>query len=695
MVAPAPPPRTKLPLEAPLLRGLSADDLSYLADLTEHQTVAEGQAVLQEGDVSDALYLVLEGAVQVFRGDLALSVLRRGALFGEIGALGGQKRSGTVRAMEPTTLVRISVQAIGAIRQGRPALLEAIQRNIIRSLGRDLVEMTDDLGRLLQERARPLRSEVEIQLPTGPVQVGAATPLWRLLPKEVDGRAVIAAKVNQKTVSLATPLYAPGRVEPVLMGTWEGRAVHRRSVGLLLLEAARRVAPNLRPHIGSSLGFAHIVELGIKPEPGLVARLRAEMDKLVCDGRVLRRERSTVEEARERLLAQGWRRAARLLRIWRDGMVTLAGYGEVFAIEFSPFAHTTHGLGGFGLAIQGEDLLLYFGGEKVRSDQLVMASHPGRLARMHARWLKQLEIDSVGAFNDMCIEGRVGDIIRVSEGFHEKRISQIADAISNAGRRVRAICIAGPSSSGKSTFIKRLTVQLQVNGLRPHSVGLDDYYVDRERTVRDEHGEYDFEAFEAIDVKMLADDLGRLMKGEEVRTATYDFVTGESKPGSQPPLRLGPDDVLLIEGIHALNPQLPVCDEDGVFRIFINPMTSLPLDDVNRVSVSDVRLLRRIVRDRQKRAITAAENIRRWPAVRRGELKHIYPHQSRADAVFNSSLLYEVAVLRVYAERYLLEVPEDHPSFSTAFSLRRLIDKFVAIYPDHVPMTSLLREFIG
>jgi uridine kinase len=314
----------------------------------------------------------------------------------------------------------------------------------------------------------------------------------------------------------------------------------------------------------------------------------------------------------------------------------------------------------------------------------------------HARWLVALQMDSAGAFNRACIHGHVTQLIMVSEGFQEKRISRIADQIRAAEPVAKVVCIAGPSSAGKTTFIRRLRVQLQVLGLRPVSISLDDYYVDREQTPRDAHGEYDFEAFEAMRVAVLQDHIARLLRGERVATARFDFRSGTSEPAGGPVIQLGPHDVLMLEGIHGLNPRLlGSVPEQRIFRVFVCPLTQLPFDRLTRVYASDVRLLRRIVRDRFARGHDAAANILRWPSVRAGERAHIFPFQRYADAVFDSSLIYELSVLKVYAERYLLEVPRDHAAYTTAFRLLGLLDRFVSIYPDHVPPTSLLREFIG
>jgi uridine kinase len=291
----------------------------------------------------------------------------------------------------------------------------------------------------------------------------------------------------------------------------------------------------------------------------------------------------------------------------------------------------------------------------------------------------------------------VTQLIRVAEGFHEKRIGHIADEIAAARERIRVISIAGPSSSGKTTFIKRLKVQLQIDGVNPVGISLDDYYVDREKTPRAPGGDWDFEALEALDLPLLQDHVRRLLAGEAVRTARYDFLTGLSHPEGGATIQLRAGDVLMLEGIHGLNPRLlgSIPRPGELFRIFIHPATTLPFDRLTRVSATDLRLLRRIVRDRHQRGYRAAENIVRWPSVQQGERDHIYPFQGEADAVFDASLIYEPAVLKVYAERYLLEVPQDHPAYATAHRLRYLVDRFVSIYPDHVPPTSLVREFIG
>jgi uridine kinase len=315
----------------------------------------------------------------------------------------------------------------------------------------------------------------------------------------------------------------------------------------------------------------------------------------------------------------------------------------------------------------------------------------------HAAWLRKLGVVNAGTLARACVRGEITQLIRVSEGFQEKRISRIADEIASRAGHVKVICVAGPSSSGKTTFIQRLSVQLQVAGIHPIGLSLDDYYVDRERTPRAPDGTFDYEAFEALDAAMLQRELRGLLEGESVKVARFDFKAGKSLPGGGRELRLRDEDVLLVEGIHGLNPRLlgDRLDHDEVFRVFACPLTTLPLDALTRMAASDLRLIRRIVRDRHGRATTAADTIARWPSVRDGERKHIFPFFDQADAVFDSALVYEPSVLKVYAERYLLEVPQQHASFQTAWRLLTLLSRFVAIQPDEIPRGSILREFIG
>jgi uridine kinase len=485
------------------------------------------------------------------------------------------------------------------------------------------------------------------------------------------------------------------------------------------------------------VGFGRRVHIGLgwkQRADELAEMLELRMSELVLDDRPLIETWAGVTEAMEYFRGVGWLDTVQLLSTWRDLVVPLASYGHVHALVMSPLLHSTSQVGGFRILADRGGLLLLYGRDRAGSrskggvlsaedlhltettienaepfrpaiaglravsneEALAVSRQTLSMTQQQERWLETVEVRGVGEFNRACISGYVEELINVSEGFHEKRISRIADEVHGRGKAARIVCIAGPSSSGKTTFIKRLRVQLQVLGMNPLAISLDDYYCDREKTQKDDMGEYDFESLEALRIDLLQDHLGDLLSGETVKTAHYDFKTGKSHEDGGLAMHLDHHSVLMLEGIHGLNPKLLAqIGKDEAFRVFICPLAQLTFDRVTRVHASDMRLIRRIVRDRHSRGYSAAASITRWDSVRAGERKHIFPFQHHADAVFDSSLIYEAAVLKVYAERYLLEVPHDNDAWPTAFRLLNLVDRFVALYPDRVPPTSILREFIG
>lgn len=595
----------------------------------------------------------------------------------------------------------------------------------------------------------PRPTNVQLRMGERAISTEAGKALREVLPAQINGSPVVAALLGRRPVSLITRVHWDTEVEPILLESFEGTRIFRLSQALLLLEAAHRVAPDADLRLAHSVGFGRrvLVGLGYKQRAEeLAQQLQEAMFTLVQEDRPLTDLVVGANEAIEYFRRVGWADTVELLTTWRDPMVPLATYGKVYIFSMMPLLPSTGMAGGSRiLADRGGLLLLYGNGhghKSVRSTPapngppaIVRAEQLGADARVptmedaellrysnegdgasqvsneealavsrqtismtqqQERWLETLDTRSVGAFNRACITGHVAELINVSEGFHEKRISRIADEVHGRGRAARIVCIAGPSSSGKTTFIKRLRVQLQVLGMNPVAISLDDYYCDREATPKDAKGEYDFEALEALRLDLLHEQLERLLKGETVATAHYDFKRGKSEPSGGPELKLDHHSVLLLEGIHGLNPSLlaQIAKEEA-FRVFICPLAQLPFDRATRLHASDVRMIRRIVRDRHSRGYNAADTIMRWESVRAGERKHIFPFQHHADAVFDSSLIYEIAVLKVYAERYLLEVPRNDKAWLTAFRLLGLVERFVALYPDRVPPTSILREFIG
>jgi uridine kinase len=312
----------------------------------------------------------------------------------------------------------------------------------------------------------------------------------------------------------------------------------------------------------------------------------------------------------------------------------------------------------------------------------------------HHRWQDILGMRTIGDLNEAIDKGRTNLLIQVSEALQEKKIGRIADEIANR-KGIRMVLIAGPSSSGKTTTCKRLSVQLLTNGIKPVSISLDDYFLDREKTPRDATGDYDFENLHALDLPLLNEQMNALFRGEEVELPRYDFPTGKSvKSGKK--LRLHDDEILVVEGIHALNPELMASvPQEQIYRVYASALTTLLLDNHNYIPTTDNRLLRRIIRDHKYRGVSAQESIRRWPSVRRGENKWIFPYQENADAMFNSAMLFELAVIKSQAEPLLEQVPENCPEYAEAYRLRKFLKYIRPIPEDQIPPTSLLREFLG
>ena len=311
------------------------------------------------------------------------------------------------------------------------------------------------------------------------------------------------------------------------------------------------------------------------------------------------------------------------------------------------------------------------------------------------RWAEILAIEDVGYLNDAIYSMTISELIKIQEALHEKKIGKIADVITENYDRIKLILISGPSSSGKTTFAKRLKVHLRVNGLMPKTISLDNYFVDREYTPRDEDGNLDFDAFEALDYRLFIEHVKKLLEGEEVEIPAFDFKEGRRKPhGSK--IKMEKGDILIVEGIHALNPRLTEGVDDSVkFKIYVSALTQLNIDRINRIPTRDTRLIRRIVRDFRYRGHTALETLKMWPKVIRGEEKNIFPYQEEADVMFNSALVYELAVLKNYAEPLLRSIDSSEPEYSEALRLLNFLFHFLGVMPDEVPPTSILREFIG
>jgi uridine kinase len=538
-------------------------------------------------------------------------------------------------------------------------------------------------------------SRVTVRLNGQTYQVPPGTPVHEVLGHiYVQEHRVIGAALNNHLVALDTPIDGDAVVRPVTPEDPDGEGILRRTAALALhsLLAARH--PELSFCVGQSLfnGYFYEVERadgGPLDLEELAADLNAGLARLAREDRPLVRRRVSVEAA-ERLLGPTSAKA-RLLRAWATAVVPLVELDEFVDIQHGPCAPGTGCLEGVRVVAYPPGLVLLFHPQ----------DRPGEARRLFEayretrEWNRLIGVATVADLNQAVLEDRIPEVVRVAEALHEKKIAEIADQV--AARRARAVFVAGPSASGKTTFVRRLAVQLQVNGLQPRLLSLDDYYRDRADCPRDAAGEIDYEALEALDLPLLQKHLSDLAAGQEVRVPRFDFVRGRrTDPESWRPLRVGPGQVLLVEGIHGLNPRVTgsVPGEAG-YRVFINALTQLVIDEHNRIQTSDARLLRRLVRDRRYRGSSATETIERWASVRRGEERLIFPYQEQCDTMFNSALVYETAVLKSFAWRYLLEVPRTQPARVQAYQMLKFLDLFVPFFPDAIPANSVLREFIG
>jgi uridine kinase len=431
----------------------------------------------------------------------------------------------------------------------------------------------------------------------------------------------------------------------------------------------------------------------------MAPKLEAEMKKIHREKRQFIRDTVTLEEVEDYFAKLGYGDKLLLLATRRSSTVHTIRCGDFTDIAHGPCAPHTGCLPTFGVIPYEDGLILRFP-RRADRDRLPEFKPRKLLFKTYTetrQWEEVLGIHHVGQLNQLCLDGGIRRIVRIAEGLHEKKIAQIADQILGRNTRPRLVVIAGPSASGKTTFAKRLGTQLLVNGIEPVSLSLDNYYVNRSETPRSEDGRLDFESIEAIDLAMFQSQLAELLDGQEVLTPRFDFVSGTREDRNRwQPLRLEEHQVLVVEGIHGLNDRLTASvPRDRKYRIYVSALSQLAIDDHNRIFTSDARLIRRIVRDHLYRGFDAERTLKLWDRVRRGEGTWIFPFQEHADVMFNSALSYEPAVLKTFAERFLLQVPRTSPAYAEAFRLLKFLTIFVPILPDEVPYTSILREFIG
>lgn len=547
----------------------------------------------------------------------------------------------------------------------------------------------------------------EIILPDGgKMQVKDGTMVSSLAPSTTEnGYPVIAYLYNNKVTSLERMVDRDGTIGLIDITSRDGGMIYRRSLTFLLLKAVSDLYPGLRVYINHSLNKGYYGEVYSSilgedtPQPLVksdIERIKVRMKELVDENIPFIRTEGTVAEAMEMFKKAGLLDKVELLKYRSDDEVSIYHCGNLVNHFYGQLLPSTGHLTQFDIKLCGEGFVLVFPSYS-KPDELPEYKHEEGVFKVfqeYEQWMKILGVRTVAHLNSLVDKKKINEYIMISEALQEKKLAYLADKITTHLRQPRIILLSGPSSSGKTTTVKRLAIQLRVNGFRPLTIGLDDFFVSRDKTPIDESGEFDFEAFQAIDVESLQQVVKDLLAGKEVQLPRYDFIKGRSFPGEV--VRLEKGQHLILEGIHALNPGLlPTIPDGAKYKIYISPLTHLNIDDHNRIPSSDARLIRRMVRDSQYRGYDAASTLARWPSVRRGEEKNIFPYQGKADFIFNSSLPYEVSVLKPHAMKVLVDVPADCPVYSEAARLKKFLSYFREISDDCVPAHSLLREFIG
>ncbi len=562
-------------------------------------------------------------------------------------------------------------------------------------------------------RVKP-RPTVEIHLPDGTVLRGPrGAPVGEFL-KALNGSPpfqennphgipqnppIVGAIVNRQLRELTYPVQIESEVEPVTMATPDGMRIYRRSLTFLLETVFEELFPDATLTIDHSVSSGGYFCQVLSRAPLTLAELEtieARMRQLVEQDLPFCRLEIPLQEAIDYFKSKGHEDKVQLLAYRSKDYVTMYQLLDCRNYHHGYMVPSTGYLRWFALAPTGSGFTLRFPRRHRPTELLPLPEYPKLLDtfQQYGSWLRKLGISYAGALNDAIYADRIREVILVSEALHEQQVADIADQVAARLDRSPLVVIAGPSSSGKTTFAKRLTIQLLAHGISPFPFEMDNYFVDREATPRGEDGQYDFESLGALDRRLLVHDLQHLIAGESVQLPHYNFITGRRELGDV--VQLLPGQVIILEGIHGLNPELlPEIPPERTFRIYVSALTQLNLDHHNRISTTDSRLLRRIVRDARERGYNARTTISRWESVRRGEKRYIFPFQENADVMFNSALVYELPVLRSLAEPLLRQVPFGTPEFIEVKRLLSFLEWFLPLDAALVPDNSILREFIG
>lgn len=508
----------------------------------------------------------------------------------------------------------------------------------------------------------------------------------------------VSARVNNKVEGMHYRVYNSKDVEFLDMTSSSGSRAYTRTLFFVLCKAVQDIYPatDVVIDIPVSNGFYVDIRLGRPVVDEDVNIIRRRMQEIIDARMPIRRFTVPTEEAVALFQEKGDVEKVKLLKTSGSIYTTYYKIGDYVDYYYGTLLTNTSQLYLFGLEKYYDGMLLRIPslknpdvlGEMTRQDKMF------EIFKEHHRWQSILGIRTIGDFNQAIGANHATDIINISEALQEKKIAKIAEEIANR-KGVKLVLLAGPSSSGKTTSCKRLSIQLAVNGLKPLQISLDDYFVDREKTPKDASGEYDYESIYALDLDLINEQFNALFRGEEVELPKYDFQSGKSKKSGNK-LKMNDNNVLVVEGIHALNPELTAhIPQEQIFRVYASALTTILLDNHNYIPTTDNRLLRRIIRDNKYRGVSAQETIHRWPSVRAGENKWIFPFQENADAMLNTAMLYELAVIKMQAEPLLQQVPENCEEYAEAYRLLKFLKYFKGIPYNNLPPTSLLREFLG
>ncbi len=542
--------------------------------------------------------------------------------------------------------------------------------------------------------------DVELHLPDGRVLSGLrGTQVGVFLQKVKDDfdAPIVAAIINNEIHELTYPVENESHCQPVTMSTADGARIYRRSLVFLLELAFGELFPNAKltiDHSVSSGGFYCQVTERSRLTQGELDSLKIHMQKLVDEDHPFGRRQVPIQEAIQYFKELGYDDKVRLFSHRHKDYLTLYSFDERMDYLHGYMVPSTGYLRWFALSLTNGGFTLQFPRRHAPTHLESMDDYPKLLNtfRQYGDWLTRLDIDNVGALNDATQSGRADEIVLVSEALHEQNVADIAQQIAQKNSRI--ILIAGPSSSGKTTTSRRLAIQLLARGISPFPLELDNYFVDRTKTPLDEDGNFDFETIDALDITRLGQDIEKLLGGDKVQLPRFNFKVGMSEAGDVIQLKDGQP--LILEGIHGMNPRL-ISDRwaDSAFRIYVSALTQLNLDRHNRVSTTDTRLIRRMVRDARERGYSASQTISRWESVRRGEKRHIFPYQENADVMFNSALVYELAALKPLVEPLLRQVQHRAPEFIEARRLLAFLEWFLPLDASLIPANSIVREFIG